>query len=134
MAGGRGSSLRKHSTDPGGEFEDEVRREDGLARHWMFLNGYSVLLFVALASALFGVLWCFLSIVGIAQSFWKNVVDALALLSFAVWRIFDAHHRKYVQGVARPFICSLIHSRGRLQSFGRLADCWRAAVPAEVPA
>lgn len=32
-----------------------------------------------------------------------------------------------------PLICSLIHSRGRLQSFGRLADCWRAAVPAEEP-
>jgi hypothetical protein len=65
--------LRKVSTDPGDEFEDEVRREDGLARYWMFLNGDSVRLFVALASALFGVLWCFLSILGIAQSFCRNV-------------------------------------------------------------
>jgi len=64
----------------------------------MFLNGDLVRLFVALASALFGVLWRFLSILGIAQSFLKNVVAALAVLSFVVWRIFDAHLRKYEQG------------------------------------
>jgi hypothetical protein len=142
----------------------------------MILNGCSVRLFVALVSASSCVLWCFLSILGIAESFWKNVVAALAVLSFVVWRIFGArtfaNMSRAVGGAARlirdeknlkfqeqsscgysfrhsnlcsfggpaicadpsPLICSLIHSRGRLQSFGRLADCWRAAVPAEVPA
>jgi hypothetical protein len=57
MAGARSSPLRKVSIDPGGEFEDLVRREDGLVRYWMFLNGGSVRLFVArvrLCSVFFG--------------------------------------------------------------------------------
>jgi len=82
--------LHEDSFDPRGEFQDEIRRQVGLVQYWMFLNGDSVRLFAALASASFGVLCCFLSILGIAKSFWRAVVAVLAVISFVVLT-----HRRY---------------------------------------
>src|SRR5215813_2780402 len=48
--------------------EDEIKREDGLVRYWMFFNGEQVRLFSALAAAFFGVLWCFLYVLGAGRS------------------------------------------------------------------
>jgi hypothetical protein len=38
------------------DLSDEMKREDGLVRYWMFFNGDQVRLFSALVAALLGVL------------------------------------------------------------------------------
>lgn len=75
--------------------EDEIKREDGLVRYWMFFNGEEVRLFSGLAAAFFGVLWCFLYVLGAGKSTPGIVLGILALASFWVWRLFDRQVREY---------------------------------------
>lgn len=75
--------------------EDEIKREDGLVRYWMFFNGEEVRLFSGLAAAFFGVLWCFLYVLGAGKSTFGIVLGILALVSFWIWRLFDRQMREY---------------------------------------
>ena len=75
--------------------EDEIKREDGLVRYWMFFNGDQVRLFSSLAAAFFAVLWCFLYVLGAGKSTASIVLGILALVSFWVWRLFDRQIREY---------------------------------------
>jgi hypothetical protein len=52
-------------------------------------------LFFALAAALFGVLWCFLYVLGAAKSTSGVVLLILTLASFSAWRVFDRQLREY---------------------------------------
>ena len=75
--------------------EDEIKREDGLVRYWMFFNGDQVRLFSALAAALFGVLWCFLYVFGAGQSVFGIVVGVLAIACFFIWWALSEQLQKY---------------------------------------
>ena len=88
--------MRQNEKEPENESqEDEIKREDGLVRYWMFLNGDQVRLFSALAAAFFGVLWCFLYVLGAGQSAAGIALLTSALVSFWVWRLFDRQIREY---------------------------------------
>jgi hypothetical protein len=77
------------------DFEDEIKPEDGLVRHWMFFNGEGFRLFAALAAAICGVLRCFLYILGAGQSAFGIVLLILAIISFGAWRSLDRQLREY---------------------------------------
>jgi len=77
------------------DLNDEIKREDGLVRYWMFFNGDQVRLFSALVAAFLGVLSCFLYILGAGRTVLGTVLLVLALISFWVWRVFDRQIRKY---------------------------------------
>jgi hypothetical protein len=77
------------------DFEDEIKPEDGLVRHWMFFSGEGFRLFAALAAAICGVLWCFLYIFGAGQSVFGIVLLILAVISFGAWRLLDSQLREY---------------------------------------
>jgi hypothetical protein len=77
------------------DLSDEMKREDGLVRYWMFFNGDQVRLFSALVAAFLGVLWCFLYVLGAGRTVLGTVLLVLALISFWVWRVFDRQIREY---------------------------------------
>jgi len=56
----------------GSDFEDEIKPQDGLLRYWTFLNGETYRLFAGLSAALFGVLWCFLYLLGNGAERFRN--------------------------------------------------------------
>lgn len=87
--------MNKKSDGREDQFEDEVRPEDGLVRHWMFLNGETLRLLSALPAALCGVFWCFLYILGAGQSIVGIILLTLALISFFAWRLLDRQVREY---------------------------------------
>lgn len=88
--------MRQNEEEQEGESqEDEIKRDDGPVRYWMFFNGDQVRLFSGLAAAFFGVLWCFLYVLGAGKSTASIVLLTLGLLSFWVWRLFDRQIRRY---------------------------------------
>lgn len=88
--------MRQPEDEQDGESqEDEIKREDGLVRYWMFFNGDQVRLFSGLAAAFFGVLWCFLYVFGATQSIPGIILVVLAAIAFLVWRLLDDQVRRY---------------------------------------
>lgn len=87
--------MKKESDELEDEFEDEIKPEDGLVRYWTFLNGEQFSLISALAAAFFGVLWCFLYILGVGQSMFGIVLFVLAGISFLAWQLFGSLLRSY---------------------------------------
>ena len=87
--------MTDENDDREDDLKDEIKREDGLIRYWMFFNGDQVRLFSALVAAFLGVLWCFLYVLGAGKSTAGVVLLALALISFWVWRVFDRQIREY---------------------------------------
>jgi len=77
--------------------EDEIKREDGLVRYWMFFNGEQVRLFSALAAAFFGVLWCFLYVLGAGRSVFAIVLGILAIVSSFIWWMLSDQLQKYAE-------------------------------------
>jgi hypothetical protein len=76
-------------------FEDEIKPEDGLLRYWIFFSGEQYRLFAALAAAFFGVLWCFLYVLGAGQTAFGIILGALAVISLIAWRTLDQELQKY---------------------------------------
>lgn len=76
---------------------DEIRREDGLVRYWMFLNGDTLSLFSALTAALCAVLWCFMYFFGFGQSVVGITLLVVAFISLLVWRVVAAELREYAE-------------------------------------
>jgi hypothetical protein len=74
--------------------EDEIKREDGLVRYWMFFNGEEVQLFSALAAAFFGVLWCFLYVLGAGQSVFGIVLGVFAIGCFCICWVLSEQLQK----------------------------------------
>ena len=88
--------MREETDDRDDEFgEVEIKAEDGLARYWMYVNGEQVSLFAALTAAIFGVLWCFLYILGVGQSIFGIIVMALTAISFLAWFAVHGELREY---------------------------------------
>jgi len=74
---------------------DAIKRDDGPARYWMFLNGEQARLFSALAAALFGVGWCFLYILGAGKSPIGIALQILVVVSLLTCWLFDKKLREY---------------------------------------
>jgi len=89
--------LKKEDVQQNDDFEDEIKPEDGLVRHWMFLNGDQVRLFSGLAAAVFGVAWCFLYVLGAGQSTVGIVLVALAIACLLVWWGLSQQLQKYTE-------------------------------------
>jgi hypothetical protein len=87
--------LKEQNDEREDDLSDEIKREDGLVRYWMFFNGDQVRLFSALVAAFLGVLWCFLFVLGAGRTVLGTVLLVLALISFWVWRVFDRQIREY---------------------------------------
>jgi hypothetical protein len=87
--------LKDENDEREDDLSDEIRREDGLVRYWMFFNGDRVRLSSALVAAFLGVLWCFLYVLRAGRTVLGTVLLALALISFWVWRVFDRQIREY---------------------------------------
>jgi hypothetical protein len=79
------------------DFEDVIRREDGLVRHWMFLNGDTARLFSTLIAAFSAVLWCFLYFLGFGQGAVGMALLVVAFVSFFAWRIIGRELREYAE-------------------------------------
>ena len=77
--------------------EDEIKREDGLVRYWMFFNGDQVRSFSALAAAFFGVLWCFLYVFGAGQTVFGIVLGGLTIACFFMWWALSEQLQKYAE-------------------------------------
>jgi hypothetical protein len=88
--------LRQDDSEPEDESqEDEIKREDGLVRYWMFFNGEEIRLFSALAAAFFVIIWCFLYVLGAGESTTGVLLLILAITSFSIWCVFDRQIRQY---------------------------------------
>jgi len=87
--------LKEEDEEREEDLEDEIKPEDGLLRYWTFLNGEQYRLFAALAAAFFGVLWCFLYVLGAGQTAFGIIPGVLSVISFIVWRALDEGLRKY---------------------------------------
>jgi hypothetical protein len=112
--------LKEQNDEREDDLNDEIKREDGLVRHWMFLNGDKVRLFSALVAAFLGVLWCFLYIFGAGRTILGNVLLALALISFWVWRVFGRQIREYEESGWKKDK----HSSRRDKSRSKLSYCF----------
>jgi drug/metabolite transporter (DMT)-like permease len=87
--------VPEDADDRGNDFEDEIKPQDGLLRYWTFLNGETYRLFAGLSAALFGVLWCFLYLIGAGQSVFGIIFLALAGISVAIALLLDRQLRDY---------------------------------------
>jgi hypothetical protein len=87
--------VPEDTDDRGNDFKDEIKPQDGLLRYWTFLNGETYRLFAGLSAALFGVLWCFLCVLGAGRSVYGFVLLALVGISLALFLLLDKQLRDY---------------------------------------
>ena len=70
---------------------DEIRREDGLERYWLFYNGEWAETTFGLAAAMGLVFWCFLYSLGYGDTLPGYILLGVAAVGFIGWRfLFDA--------------------------------------------
>lgn len=78
---------------------DEIRREDGLERYWLFYNGKWAETIFGLCAAIGAVLWCFLYILGFGESTVAYTIGGLAVLAFLLWYfVYKAFRDQAVSG------------------------------------
>jgi len=78
-------------------YSDEIKREDGLERYWLFYNGEWTETIFGLAGAGGGILWCFLWILGYSQTFVGYLLGTVAILGFCGWYLLFKVLRQYEQ-------------------------------------
>src|ERR1700690_1543290 len=78
-------------------YSDEIKREDGLERYWLFYNGQWAETIFGLAAAGGGVFWCFLYILGYSQTIVGYILGAIAVLGFISWYFFLKRIQIYEQ-------------------------------------
>ena len=61
---------------------DEIKREDGLERFWLFYNGQWAESIAGLIAAIGGILWCFIYILGYSKSILGYVLAGIAIIGF----------------------------------------------------
>ena len=84
------------NNEPDGQSEsDEINREDGLERYWLFYNGESVETIFGFAAGVGGVFWCFLYILDFSQTIIAYVLGALAIVGFCGWYLLVRSIRRY---------------------------------------
>jgi hypothetical protein len=72
---------------------DEIRREDGWERYWLFYNGEWAETIFGLSAAIGAVLWCFLYVLGFDQSTVAYAIGGLAVLAFLLWHLVNRAFR-----------------------------------------
>jgi hypothetical protein len=87
-------ALPPQDDEPNRDLNDEIRRQDGLERHWVFFNGEQYRLFAAIVGGFCAVLWCFLYILGLVPVL-RVIVGVLAFVCFLAWRLLDRQLRAY---------------------------------------
>jgi hypothetical protein len=75
----------KPGPEPEDDQPDEIKREDGLERYWLFYNGEWAETIFGLSAAIGTVLWCFLYILGFGESTVAYAIGGLAVLAFLLW-------------------------------------------------
>jgi hypothetical protein len=78
-------------------YSDEIRREDGLERYWLFYNGEWAETIFGLAGAGGGIFWCFLWLLGYSQTLIGYVLGAIAILGFCCWYLLFGLIWRYEQ-------------------------------------
>jgi hypothetical protein len=77
---------------------DEIRREDGVERYWLYYNGEWVETICGLCAAIGGVFWCFLWSLGYRQTAFGYILAAIAVLGLAglrlVWERIEVFNRQ----------------------------------------
>jgi len=71
-----------------GSSSDEIKREDGLERHWLFYNGQWAETICGLAAAIAGVFWCFLYILGYSETILGYSLAAIVVIGLVSFRFF----------------------------------------------
>jgi hypothetical protein len=66
-------------------FSDEIKREDGLERYWLFYNGEWAETVFGLLAAATAILWCFLYVLGYGETLAGYVIGGLAFFRFVGW-------------------------------------------------
>lgn len=64
---------------------DEIRRENGLERYWLFYNGEWAETIFGLLGASAAVLWCFLYVLGYGEAIVGYIFGGLAVFGFVGW-------------------------------------------------
>jgi hypothetical protein len=78
-------------------FSDEVNREDGLERYWLFYNGEWAEAVCGLAGAMGGVFWGFLYILGYGQTALGYALGAIAIIGLVSLRLLNKRIRDYAE-------------------------------------
>ena len=65
---------------------DEIKREGGLERFWLFYNGQWAESIAGLIAAIGGILSCFIYILGYSKSILGYVLAGIAIIGFVCWR------------------------------------------------
>jgi hypothetical protein len=87
--------LNKELDNRDNDADDEIKPEDGRERYLMFMNGEQVRLLLGLAAAFLFVLWCFIYILGGAQTLLGIALLVVASIMLAVWHALDLHLDSY---------------------------------------
>jgi hypothetical protein len=74
---------------------DEIRREDGLERSWMFYNGEWAETICGLIAGMSFIFWCFLYVLGYGQSTLGYILLVIAIVGFIGWRFLFASYSEY---------------------------------------
>ena len=114
------------SRDPDNqELSDEIKREDGLERYWLFYNGEWAETICGLTSAIGVVLSCFLYVLGFGQTIFGYVSMGVAIIGFIGWYfVFKTMQQREGSGWRRQSRDSSATDRRKhmwLQAFGPLS-------------
>ena len=74
---------------------DEIRREDGVERYWLYHNGEWVETICGLCAAIGVVFWCFLWILGYSQTAFGYVLAPIAVLGLVGLRLVWGRMKEY---------------------------------------
>lgn len=70
--------------------DDEIKREDGLERYWLFYNGEWAETICGLCAAMSGVFWCFLYVLGYGQTVLGYILGAIVVIGLISLRFLNA--------------------------------------------
>ena len=77
---------------------DEIKKEDGLERYWLFYNGQWAETISGLVAAICGVFWCFLYILGFGQTWPAYLLGILAIVGLICLRFLYYMVREHTEG------------------------------------
>jgi hypothetical protein len=76
-------------------FSEEIKREDGLERYWLFCSGEWVQTIFGLLAATAAILWCFLYVLGYGETLAGCVFGWLAFFGFVGWYFVSRSLQRY---------------------------------------
>jgi len=81
---------------------DEIRREDGLERYFLFYNGEWAKTICGLTAGMGGVFWCFLYVLGFRQTILAYVLGGIVLLGLVGLRFINSRLSDYAEHDWKP--------------------------------